>query len=312
MKFKPKPDYGKANWLQRNMTHRNRYNRWLGQQEAKKTFEAQVSELNSQNKGLGSALAAEKGRSGALEAKVTELGSALVTETDRSNEMGAMFAIVAHDLRSPFNGVLGFLEFILSNFDSTSDDEKKQYLDNVYCQANRIYDMQAESLGLANYFMGKQDVPMGKVSIKDIAANVIYKHKGAAFAKGLRLESAVLPGLDAHGNSAFVDIIVSNLVSNAIKFTATGSITISAKGAQGGKVEITVSDTGVGMPDHIFSQLFMPEGKIGRKGTGGEKSTGLGLLMVASMVRRNGGRIWAESEEGKGSRFHVELPAAQD
>ena len=103
--------------------------------------------------------------------------------------------------------------------------------------------------------------------------------------------------------------IVRNLVSNAVKFTPIGgNIAVSAKSLQGSFVEISIQDTGIGMNEEILEKLFVFNQSTGRSGTEGESSTGLGLVLCKDFVEKNGGKIWVESEEGKGSTFFFTLP----
>ena len=102
--------------------------------------------------------------------------------------------------------------------------------------------------------------------------------------------------------------MVRNLTSNALKFTpADGSIDLSAEQREH-EVEVSVSDTGVGIPQKYIPQLFRIDIKYTKTGTAGEVGTGLGLVLCKELVERNGGRVWIESEVGKGSRFRFTLP----
>jgi len=104
--------------------------------------------------------------------------------------------------------------------------------------------------------------------------------------------------------------VVRNLVSNAVKFTpAHGRIVLSATPDSKGFAEITVSDSGIGMSPSILGKMFRIEEKINRKGTDGETSTGLGLILCKEFVEIHSGSVWAESEEGKGSVFHFTIPS---
>ena len=104
--------------------------------------------------------------------------------------------------------------------------------------------------------------------------------------------------------------VLRNLLSNAVKFTKRdGKIIIRSKKAANGMIETSVSDTGVGLSEINLKRLFKVEEKVSSKGTEGEPSTGLGLLLCKEFIEKNGGRIWAESEENKGSVFHFTIPA---
>jgi signal transduction histidine kinase len=102
---------------------------------------------------------------------------------------------------------------------------------------------------------------------------------------------------------------IRNLVSNAIKFTKRGGfVQINAKPIQNNQIEISVKDSGIGMNEPMLGKLFRIDGKINRKGTEGEPSTGLGLIICKEFTEAQGGKLWVESEEGKGSAFYFTLP----
>jgi signal transduction histidine kinase len=106
-----------------------------------------------------------------------------------------------------------------------------------------------------------------------------------------------------------IQSVLRNLITNAIKFTReNGSVIIDAKIAKGNMVEITVSDNGIGMDDNVLKNLFNIQGNVGRAGTNGEPSSGLGLLLCKEFTLKHGGRIWAQSKEGEGSSFTFTLP----
>jgi signal transduction histidine kinase len=230
---------------------------------------------------------------------------------DEKNEIVALLGTAAHDLRSPFNGLLGFLQITSEGYHGLGADELQSYLQNAYESAKKIHHAQDKILQLVCYYIGNLDLPAKKIGVSNVADKVVEEHKAIAQKKGVLLTNSVGKDACIYGNEVLLERILANLVSNALKFTKEGGVTISAAPAQGGKVEIIVSDTGIGMPEEILKELFKPGGKVRCKGVENEESNGIGLIMIASMARKSGGRIWAESEKGKGSRFHVELPSAQ-
>ena len=105
------------------------------------------------------------------------------------------------------------------------------------------------------------------------------------------------------------ETIIRNLANNAVKFTPkSGRITIPARTVSKTQLEISVKDTGIGMSKHLISNLFRLDIKTGREGTAGESSTGLGLIICRDFIQRHNGKLWVESEEGKGSTFFFNIP----
>ncbi|MEI7812280.1 MAG: ATP-binding protein, partial [Ignavibacteria bacterium] len=111
-------------------------------------------------------------------------------------------------------------------------------------------------------------------------------------------------------DEAMLNTVLRNLLSNAVKFTRySGKVIVRATEAKNNMVEISVTDSGIGMSEALSQKLFRVDEKVGRKGTDGESSTGLGLLLCKEFVEKHGGRIRVESEKGKGSTFYFTIPA---
>jgi signal transduction histidine kinase len=128
-------------------------------------------------------------------------------------------------------------------------------------------------------------------------------------AKEIELSIGFSPGLTVYADDQMLQSVIRNLVSNAMKFTpAGGKIHLMAKIAETDFIELSVSDSGIGMSPEIIDQLFRIDSKISRKGTNGEPGSGLGLLLCREFTEKMGGTIRAESETGKGSAFIVTLP----
>jgi signal transduction histidine kinase len=127
--------------------------------------------------------------------------------------------------------------------------------------------------------------------------------------KNILLTIDIPSNLKLNADSNMLQTVIRNLVSNAVKFTTRGGkINISAKFLSSDTVEVAINDTGIGMNKEFLENIFRLDTDTNRKGTEGEPSTGLGLLLCKEFVEKNGGKIWAESEEGKGSCFRFTLP----
>jgi|GEM_PF-1687784 len=114
-----------------------------------------------------------------------------------------------------------------------------------------------------------------------------------------------------HADEAMLNTILRNLLSNAVKFTRQGGkVIVRAAETENNMMEISVTDSGIGMSEDLSQKLFKVDEKVGRKGTDGESSTGLGLLLCKEFVEKHGGRIRVESGKGKGSTFYFTIPVA--
>ena len=139
---------------------------------------------------------------------------------------------------------------------------------------------------------------------------VIELVREAADKKMIRISDEVPEDLMVTADIQMFDSILRNLVFNAVKFThKSGKVIIYAKPVPGNFVEISIRDTGIGMSRSMIDNLFRFDVKTNRNGTEGEPSTGLGLIICKDFIEKHGGRIWAESEEGKGSIFRFILPS---
>ena len=118
---------------------------------------------------------------------------------------------------------------------------------------------------------------------------------------------------EVFADNNMLQTVIRNLVSNAVKFTPKGGkVSLSAKANSDKSVEISIQDTGIGMSQAIVDNIFRPDVATSRKGTDGEPSTGLGLLLCKEFIEKHSGRIWAESEVGKGSTFSFTIPDGDD
>jgi CheY-like chemotaxis protein/anti-sigma regulatory factor (Ser/Thr protein kinase) len=151
-----------------------------------------------------------------------------------------------------------------------------------------------------------------KLSLKEIVNDSIQTISGTAMQKGVRLFSEIKDDLYVHADQNLLAQVFNNLLGNAIKFTRKGdSITVSAKRSmKNNSIEVSVSDTGVGIEKEDIPKLFRADSKFTNPGTSGEKGTGLGLSLVAEIIKKHRGTIDVESESGKGTKFIFTLPVS--
>jgi signal transduction histidine kinase len=127
--------------------------------------------------------------------------------------------------------------------------------------------------------------------------------------KGIEIIFDVPNNQIVYADQEMLNSILGNLLSNAVKFTSKGGkVRVSSKETKNNTIEIAVQDNGVGMPECLSKKLFRMEEHVGRKGTEGEESTGIGLLLCKEFVEKHGGKIWVETKENEGSTFYFTLP----
>ena len=223
-----------------------------------------------------------------------------------------LISIVSHDLRAPFTSLLGFSEILLNENDLT-DHEKQEYLEY-------IYDASKSQLQLINYLLdwsrlqtGKMRIEPRRLNIKDVIANCISVLTGAAIRKNIEIITKINDVLYINADERLISQAITNLISNAIKFTMPGkNIFLRVNKFKEKMIEIIVKDEGIGISEKNMTKIFKIDEKLSLTGTMGEKGTGLGLALVKEIVEKHNGQIWFYSKEGEGSEFHFTLPEAND
>ncbi len=223
-------------------------------------------------------------------------------------EKDKLFSIVSHDLRSPMNGILGLTGMINNEIDSFSKDHIREMAKSIHTSASSIIQLLHGLLEWSQLQRGNISFTPRPVALADSAQKCINLLNESAKAKNISVISNVPDTISVFADTNMLDSVFRNLVSNAIKFTPKkGQIEISASQKDAQTIVIGVKDDGIGMNMALLEKLFSLSVKINRKGTEGELSSGLGLIMCKELIEKHGGKIWAESEENKGSAFYFTL-----
>lgn len=226
------------------------------------------------------------------------------------------FSIIAHDLKNPFNALMGLSEILHQEYDSLNEFQKREFIGLIYETSQNTYKLLENLLAWSIAQSGKIEFNPSPVNINALVAENLKLLDQTARAKNIQLRSDINCDLPITTDHDLVNTVIRNLLSNAIKFTPKdGEVTISANlvsGTQPGEyLEISVIDTGLGIAPENLGNLF----KIGKSqttsGTEGESGTGLGLMLCKEFIETCGGKIWVESDLGKGSIFHFSIPNNQ-
>ena len=218
------------------------------------------------------------------------------------------FSIIAHDLKNPFQTIIGFSEMQKEEIKSGDKGAIEEYAGLINSSAIQTYRLLENLLEWANSQRGK--IPFNPVPINLIetlneefsALNEIAK------VKNIELKSSLPSDLKIKADKDMIKTILRNLITNAIKFThKNGLVEVRAR-IEDGNMEISVSDSGIGMTDETMTKLFRIDANLTTRGTENEKGTGLGLFLCKEFVEKHGGKIWVESESGKGSTFKFFIP----
>ncbi|MDD2630831.1 MAG: PAS domain S-box protein [Bacteroidales bacterium] len=220
-----------------------------------------------------------------------------------------LFSIIAHDLRSPYNAQLGFLETLLEEESPYSPGERKRIIHYLYNSTRQSFALLDNLLIWSRANAGKIAFRPEVLLVAQLFEDVTEIQRYSAQAKNITIEFS-LPddNMEVTADSEMTDTILRNLVSNAIKFTPEGGcITLSAMQGDPLQTVIKVTDNGVGIPAERVPLLFDAESNYSTVGTQQERGTGLGLIVCREFVERNGGKIWVQSAPGKGSTFYFTL-----
>ena len=221
-------------------------------------------------------------------------------------------SILAHDLKSPFNSILGFLDILKENIRTYEIEKTEKFLNIIYTSAKSTFSLLEDILIWVRSNSGKLAFKQERLSLSDTCINVIENLKLVAKTKNIDINCFSDREIFVFADSNMLHTIIRNIISNAIKFTnENGKISVYAEHNKS-TATITVSDNGVGISPDTLLKLFDISEKITTEGTAGEKGTGLGLLLCKEFVEKHGGKIWVESELGKGSAFKFTLPLYQE
>lgn len=217
-------------------------------------------------------------------------------------------SILAHDLKSPFNSILGFLNLLEKNVQNYDIEKTKKFLNLINSSAKNTFKLLEDILIWGRSNSGKLPFKQEKLSLSDSCREVIENFELTTKNKNCSINYFSKEEILVFADNNMLHTILRNLISNAIKFTnENGKISVNAA-HDNSTATITVSDNGVGISPDMLSELFDITEKISTEGTSGEKGTGLGLLLCKEFVEKHGGKIWVESEFGKGSNFKFTLP----
>lgn len=220
------------------------------------------------------------------------------------------FSILAHDLRNPFNGILGFLNILENDFDSLTNDEKRTYIGFVNTSANQVFKLLDRLLQLSRLQDGRYTFKMERINVKEIVGQIFRLQETNAVNKRVNLILEVTNDDYIYADKISIDIVLRNLIDNAIKFTSAGGEVSISTNYIGDNIEICVSDNGVGMDIDDLENIFRLDKKTVSIGTNNEKGTGLGLAVCKEMIDKMNGKISIESVIGKGSKFTITFPRA--
>ena len=221
-------------------------------------------------------------------------------------------SIISHDLKSPFNGILGFSQLLAQDYPELSDQERLSFIENIRISAQNAFKLLENLLEWSPMQTGKITFTPDETNLSRLVLENFLLLKPVAEKKNIHLYTEVPEDAVAYIDENSILTVIRNLISNAIKFSFNGSrITVRSTNDES-FITISITDNGIGIPAKNLDKLFTLDEKYKTAGTDNEKGTGLGLLLCKEFVEKNGGKIWAGSEYGKGSTFSFSLPIHEE
>lgn len=250
-----------------------------------------------------------------LEQKVQERTAELEQQKNELKSVNEMkdrfFSILAHDLRSPLSGIATLLNMLISKYNEKSQDEILRWLYEMEKNANSVYALLENVLQWAYEQSGKMRFSPDKVDLLEAISEMENLYSNIAKTKDLRITIEVNSETYVHADRFMLDTIHRNLLSNAIKFTEPGGkITIYSR-SDANATYVTFKDTGIGMDGETLDLIMNQKEPVRKKGTEGEQSTGLGLLLCREFIKKHDGTFLIESEPRQGSVIKYSLPNAE-
>jgi PAS domain S-box-containing protein len=231
------------------------------------------------------------------------------TELQKLNaDKDRFIQILAHDLKSPFTSLLGFSNLLSKNIRIYPIEKNETIVNAIKETSTKTFTLLEDLLLWARAQSGKIQYSPIEIQFNDIYTNVFDNQKQIAENKKITIKNLSKENIAFKGDLNMISTVLRNLVSNAIKFTPEkGEISIYAE-QNNSETTIKVVDNGIGIAPEIKEKLFDITEKITTPGTANEIGSGLGLILCADLIEKHGGKIWVESEVGKGSKFSFTIP----
>ena len=244
--------------------------------------------------------------------KLRQMNETIKSQNRQLNDLLAMkdrfFSIIAHDLKNPLSAFMNVSQMMKESYDNFTDEEKKEVISDFAEQSKLIFALLENLLEWSRLQTDRINFDPQKINLNFIIENALNLMAMNASKKNIELETDLGRKTMAYADPNMITTVIRNLISNSIKFTpAGGKIKVTTEDLNN-KVQITVKDTGIGIPEKNLEKLFRLDAGLTTEGTDNEKGTGLGLILCKEFVEKNGGEIKVESKTGEGTSFIFTLP----
>ncbi|HRI45733.1 MAG TPA: two-component regulator propeller domain-containing protein [Ignavibacteriaceae bacterium] len=274
-------------------------------EESNKLLEKTVEERTIELKRINDALLCEISERKKIEEEIKKYSDELRANNAAKDKF---FSIVAHDLKSPFQGLLGYSEILNDSYDELERDEIKEYLSYIKEISKNTFTFLSNLLSWSRLQLGRFEFLPLMISLREKVNDSINLLKVNADNKSITVLNLISPTAFVHADDNMLHSVIMNLLSNAIKFSnSNGTIKFLSEQEEGFHI-LSIEDDGVGIREEDLNKLFNIELHHSTKGTALEEGTGLGLLLCKEMINRQGGTISVESKFGIGTTFKIKLP----
>jgi len=242
----------------------------------------------------------------------TEMQAKLTVSEKRLRELNStkdkFFSIIAHDLMSPFNSILGLCEILSQNINDKDYQNIDEYGQAIISSSRKAFALLVNLLEWSRLQTGRISFNPVPISFKTIINDNIELFKNSALQKEVLIETDIKPDLNIYADYNMINTVVRNLLSNAIKYTSkAGNIRISVL-QNTEETEFSIKDSGVGIREDDIDKIFRLDVQFTTPGTANESGSGLGLMLCREFIEKHNGKIWVESKLNKGTTFKFVIP----
>lgn len=265
------------------------------------------------SKGLIAQYESEKNRKEyeAAREKNVELEQVIQKLDVLNEEKDHYISIISHDLRDPLSAIYGITDLVLSEKDTTTKEELLEYITSINQSSTKVLKILRHLLRINEIESGKLEVHPENLSLISIINSTIADYKQRAEAKNISINFEARKDFIILGDKNSLNSVFANLISNAVKYSPKDKNVFVNTSFKDGYVLIEIKDEGPGLTMKDKEKIFQKFAKLSARPTGGEDSIGLGLSLVKKLVNINNGKVWVDSEQGKGSSFFVKLPGKE-
>ncbi|MCC5942320.1 MAG: PAS domain S-box protein [Balneolaceae bacterium] len=237
---------------------------------------------------------------------------ALLESEARLNQLIAtkdkFFSIIGHDLRNPFAGIIGLSELLIKEVESENYDDVADYAHLIHDSSIKAMDLLTNLLLWSRTQTGRYDYQPDHFNITEIIKEEIELLRDSANLKSVAIDCVTKENISLFADKSMIKLVIRNLISNAVKFSYSGSSVIITVEPSEDKIMVNITDSGMGIDPKQLEVLFQLDKRYSTAGTNNEMGSGLGLLLCKEFIDLHNGEIWAESEPGKGSTFSFSIP----